>query len=309
MSTEDITMNELEMSFSKFNFNFDTLTGGDAKITGTVIRNGSHFYIIDDIEVPYSDTLIDEIIIYLTRAGRAPCEIIYTRVSAINSKVDNPCSLDFQYDYILTCLLKERKESEPREIIVISEGKRSAYKKKLKILSRTIDTLIPEDRINVFEINRLCRNFEVGTELVLNILAKGATAYGHHDEIKLTNKPCDIRKFNMAIVEAQYTSDCLSHRAKSTIKLRRKAGHSIGKIPYGMKRVEIDGIKKNTDCLEEKEIISKITKSHKLGKDVKEIVNDLTSSKLSYRGKKWRSSTIAYLLKREIMKDNKMVDE
>lgn len=277
VSIEDIDISEEEFK--------------NQKIVSAVPQSDKILYTLNDKTTTTSVT--NEMVYeYLENEKRAPISIIYTRVSAQSSTVLNPCSLAFQLE---TCL-KDIKST----VVQINEGVRSAFKNGQKHLNILKKFLITGDTIYVYEINRLSRNLETGLEIMNYCLNNKIKIIGVNDNITLSKLPADIKRFQEALINANYESSRLSYRTKKTIKKIKKEGHSFGKVPYGMKRIKTTkGIRKNIIDEQENKALEIITKYNEKGYTPDMIICKLVKNGYKYRNKDWTKNAIKYLIKRE----------
>ena len=258
--------------------------------------NGTTTLLTQETEPEFLDRVMD----FLEKEDRIPVHLIYTRVSAISKHAEIPESIKFQRDICLDYL--KGKSIDPhglQEIILwVSEGKKSAYRGRLPVLEMVLPTLKSGDTVYVYEVNRLSRNLDFGLELVKLFLEKKINCTSINDSTTLTDKPADIKRFNHALVEAHYESNRLSHRAKMAAGKRKEAGHKIGKVPYGFRRVLRGNLRVDEKDDGETGVIDRIMKYHKRRYTPKLIAERLNRTGVTYRGKVWNSTNISYLCRK-----------
>lgn len=280
--------------FSVFTFDSKEEAQNSKKIISSEVSRDKIKYKLED-ETTTMSTTNEHIFEFLEQEHRKPVNIVYTRVSALQTSVITPCSIELQLE---TCL--DALKSPERSVVQVNEGVRSAYRNKQIYLNILRSFLIPGDTIYIYEVNRLSRNLENGIEFMNYCLNLGVEIISVNDKTILTKLPIDIKRFQTALIEANYESNRLSFRTKKTMAKLKKAGHSLGKIPFGKKRViDKDGIRKNVDNPDEQAALNIINKYKEKGFTSELIIKKLDKSGHKYRGKEWTKTTVNYLINRE----------
>lgn len=256
--------------------------------TNDIIDHKSGQYITENGEkFRYSAKKHEEIVKYV-KAITGPKKILYTRVSS-EGPHEMHISLEMQEEFCT--------KNNP-DLIVISEGKCSAFKNKQKIILEIIELLICGDELHVYDITRFSRNYYNSLLFSDSVIDKGAIIVSHLDAFNHIGTPQTRKVFLKLAIDAAAEVDCMSFRARQNIMFLKKKGNAVGRIPYGFDRTIVSGIRVNIENKDEKKIIKKIVNGHKSGIPIKAILADLKALGKKYRKKEFTTKNINYILKR-----------
>ena len=221
---------------------------------------------------------------------KGPKCYFYVRTSQRKDVINADTSIDLQLDEIFKYM-----EAKKYNIIngYIDNGRSAKDMNNQSALLDLLDELENKHDcvIVMYDVSRFSRCLIASLQLIETLRSKNIHIEFVADHLS-TAILAHRQLIEYRLSDAQALSQKLSQSTKEFIKRRKDAGLDIGRIPYGMKR--IDG--KNVPNIKEMEVIDNI-KSMKVMRYSK-IIKELKKQNITYRNKKWTKSIIRRLLKK-----------
>lgn len=220
---------------------------------------------------------------------------IYSRVSS-NKQNDDANGLDYQ-DLICETYTKEIFKIDT-DVINYYCDIQSSYKtlSKLKDLHLMINDITTNSVIMISEVSRIGRNIHQVLPLLSKIKEKNCWIISISESLCFNINKLMDKQFYQKVIDAEKESDLISIRTSNSNKFIKSIGGHIGSIPYGKKRVKVNGVPILVNCDEESQILDKINELDKENKDINTIVEYLNKNDIKKRKYSWTHNSVKNII-------------
>ena len=222
---------------------------------------------------------------------------IYSRVSSPKQYYDAN-GLDYQ-DLVCENYIKDIYKVNLLDVNYYCDvGSGYTNMNRLKNFNSLVKNINNNSVIIISEISRIGRNIHIVLSLLKKLIKKNCWIISVSEGLCFNKSKLMDKQFYQKVIDAEKESDLISIRTTNANKVIRINNGYIGGVPYGKKKVKVNGVPVLVDNPEEYKIINIIAKLYKENKNINEIVDFLDNNNIKKKKSAWTKYSVKNIIKK-----------